>query len=87
LLGCLWYIEFQMDDYSFASKIKLDREEKKRQQYEVAPHAMDEFLWGRDLESQHENILCKENFSMQVLQWWINLQQQHIARGEDPGQT
>jgi hypothetical protein len=35
-----------MDDYSFASKIKLDREEKKRQQYEVAPHAMDEFLWG-----------------------------------------
>jgi hypothetical protein len=75
-----------MVDYSFASKIKLvptlyllaDSFE-----YYDWEDAMAEFLWGRGLESRIKIFFGKENFSMQVLQWWINLQQQHIARCEE----
>jgi hypothetical protein len=45
---------------------------------------MEEFLWGQGLESCMKIFFAKITFSMQVLQWWIKLQQQHIARGEDP---
>jgi hypothetical protein len=45
------------------------------------------FLVGRGLESRIKNFLAKKTFSKQVLQWWINLQQQHIARGQDSCQT
>jgi hypothetical protein len=31
-------------------------------------------------------LFTKKTFSMQVLQWWINMQQQHISRGENPCQ-
>jgi hypothetical protein len=32
-------------------------------------------------------FFSKRSFSRQVLQWWINLQQQHIARGGNPCRT
>jgi hypothetical protein len=42
---------------------------------------MEEFLWDRGLESCMKIFFAKRTFSRQVLQWWIYLQQQHIARG------
>jgi hypothetical protein len=48
---------------------------------------MEEFLWGRGLESRMKIFFVKRTFSKKVLKWWINLQQQHIARGGDPCQT
>jgi hypothetical protein len=32
-------------------------------------------------------FFAKRTFSKQVLKWWINLQQQHIASGDEPCQT
>jgi hypothetical protein len=48
--------------------------------------AMEDFLWYRGLESHMKIFFAKRTFSKHVLQWWINLQQQHIARGGDPYQ-
>jgi hypothetical protein len=82
LLGYSRYNEFQMDDYSFASEIKLvptlylSASYVEYYDWEVA---MDEFLWGRGLEYRVIIFFAKRTFSMHVLQWWINLQQQHIA--------
>jgi hypothetical protein len=39
------------------------------------------------LESRMKIFFAKRTFSKKVLQWWINLQQQHIARCGDPCQT
>jgi hypothetical protein len=41
-------------------------------------------LSDRGLESHMKIFFSKRTFSKQLLQWWINLQQQHIARGRDP---
>jgi hypothetical protein len=49
--------------------------------------AMEDFLWGHGWESRMKTFFAKRIFSRQVLQWWINLQQQHITRAEDPYRT
>jgi hypothetical protein len=56
-------------------------------QYHDWEYATEDFLWDRGLESRMKIFLAKTTFSKQVLQWWINLQRQHIARGGDPCQT
>jgi hypothetical protein len=48
---------------------------------------MEDFLWGRGLQSRMKIFFSNRTFSRQVLQWWINLQQQHIARGGNPCRT
>lgn len=45
---------------------------------------MKHFLLGHGLESLIKIFFIKRIFSKQVLHWWINLQQQHIDRSEDP---
>ena len=44
--------------------------------------AMEDFLDGRGLESHMKMHFVKRTFSKHVLQWWLELQQGHIARGE-----
>jgi hypothetical protein len=55
-----------------------------RAEYYDWEDAMEDFLRDRGLESRMKIFFGKQTFSKQVLKWWINLQQQHIARGEDP---
>jgi hypothetical protein len=49
--------------------------------------AMKDFFWDCGLESLMKIFFAKRTFSKQVLKWWINLQQQHIASGDEPCQT
>jgi hypothetical protein len=79
-----------MADYSFASEIKVIPAlylSFSSFEYYDWEDAMEEFLRGRGLESRMKIFFAKRTFSRQVLQWWINLQQQHIARGENPCRT
>jgi hypothetical protein len=79
-----------MANYSFASEIKLVLTfylSTSSFEYYDWEDATEEFLWGRDLESRMKVFFAKRTFSKKVLKWWINLYQQHIARGGDPCQT
>jgi hypothetical protein len=78
-----------MADYSFASKIKLVPTLYLSTSFEYCDWegAMEDFLWGRGLESRMKIFFAKRTFSKQVLKWWINLQQQHIASGDEPCRT
>jgi hypothetical protein len=76
-----------MADFSFVSEIKivpLLYLSTSPTEYFDWEDAMEDFLWDRGLESRMKIFFVKRTFSKQVLKWWINLQQQHIARGEDP---
>jgi hypothetical protein len=76
-----------MVDYTFALELMLVLTvylSSSSFEYYDWEDAMEEFLWGRGLDSHKKIFFAKRTFSMQVLQWWIYLQQQHIARGEDP---
>jgi hypothetical protein len=90
LLGCSRYIIFEMVDYSFASYIKFVPTlylSTSPAEYCDWKDTMEDFLWDRDLKSCMKNFFANRTFSKQVLQLWINLQQQNIARGGDPCQT
>jgi hypothetical protein len=79
-----------MADYSFVLEIKLVLTlylSASSFGYYDWEDDMEEFLWGRGLESHMKIFFVKRTFSKQVLQWWINLQQQHIARGGNPCRT
>src|SRR6266540_5824538 len=48
---------------------------------------MEDFLHGRGLESHMKMHFVKRTFSKHVLQWWVELQQGHIARDEEHCRT
>jgi hypothetical protein len=79
-----------MTDYSFTSEIKLVPALyllASSFEYYDWEDAMEEFLWGHGFESHMKIFFAKRTFSKNVLKWWINLQQQHNARGGEPCQT
>jgi hypothetical protein len=79
-----------MADCSFASEIKLVPTlylSASSFEYYDWEDAMEEFLWGRGLESRMKIFFVERTFSRHVLQWLINLQQQHIAKGGNPCRT
>jgi hypothetical protein len=79
-----------MVDYSFASYIKLVLTlylSVPSFEYYDWEDAMEDFLWGRSLESRMKIIFARHTFFASVLPWWIKLQQGLINRGEDPCST
>ena len=91
LLGCSRYFwinfatDFVMGDYSFAEKIKFVPTLHSRtspSEYYDWEDAMEDFLHGRGLESHMKMHFVKHTFSKHVLQWWVELQQGHIGRGD-----
>ena len=78
------------DDYSFAKEIKffpILYAHSSRFDYYDWEYAMEDFLWGRRLESHIKIHFVRNTFSKCVSQWWIRLQQGNIERGEDPCRT
>jgi hypothetical protein len=66
-----------MADYSFASEIKLVLTlylSASSFEYCDWEDAMEDFLWGRGLESRMKKFFAWHTFSTSVLQWWIKLQ-------------
>jgi hypothetical protein len=79
-----------MGDFSSASEIKIVPTlylSTSPAEYYDWEDAMEDFLWDHGLKSHMKIFFAKRTFSKQVLKWLINLQQQHIARGEDPCRT
>ena len=79
-----------MGDYSFAEKIKFVptlRSRTSPAEYYDWEDAMEDFLHGRGLESHMKMHFVKRTFSKHVLQWWLELQQGHIVRGEEHCRT
>jgi hypothetical protein len=79
-----------MADYSCASEINLVPTfylSASSFEYYDWEDVMEDFLWGRGLEPRMKIFCAKRTFSKQVFKWWINLQQQHIASGDEPCRT
>jgi hypothetical protein len=79
-----------MADFSFASEIKFVPTlylSTSPAEYYDWEDAMEDFLWDYGLESHMKIFFAKRIFSKHVLKWWINLQQQHIASGDEPCRT
>jgi hypothetical protein len=70
-----------MGDYSFALGIRFVPT------LYLSTSPVEYYDWDHGLQSHMKIFFAKSIFSKQVLQWWINLQQQQIARGEDSCRT